>query len=230
MRKEVIGNATLYLGDCREIMPQIKADMVLTDPPFSARTHEGARGGAGETVLVDFAAFSEEQFLDVSRQLLELVPRWVIMFCDWRHAAEAEKQGLPVVRCGVWVKSNPMPQMTGDRPGTGWEAVLIMHPPGKKRWNGGGRAAVWNHGTTRYGNFGPSNHPTEKPVGLVKRLLLDFTDEGETIFDPFMGSGSHGVACMDTKRQYIGCEIDSKHFDTACQRILAAQQQLCLAL
>ena len=228
MTEVVIGNATLYLGDCRELIPTIKADVVLSDPPFSAQTHAGARGDQGKTVLIDFDSFSDDDFTQIAETLVNLVPRWCILFCDWLHIAAAKNKGLPVVRFGIWVKTNPIPQMSGDRPSTGWESICIMHAAGKKRWNGRGKPAVWTHGTTRYGNFGPSNHPTEKPVGLIKRLLLDFTDEGETIFDPFMGSGSHGVACMDTKRKYIGCEIDPKHFDTACKRITQAQQQLRL--
>lgn len=147
------------------------------------------------------------------------------MFCDWKFAGKADSAGLPVIRCGCWVKDNPMPQMTGDRPGTGWEAILILHRKGKMRWNGKGSPAVYHHGTSRYGYFGPSNHPTEKPVTLVAKLIHDFTDKQELVLDPFMGSGSTGVAAIQMDRKFIGIEIDPDYFNIACKRIEKAQQQ-----
>jgi len=118
-----------------------------------------------------------------------------------------------------------MPQLTGDRPGTGWEAIAIFHPPGKKRWNGGGASAVWDHGTSRHGYFGPSSHPTEKPLGLVSDIVKKFTDHGETVIDPFMGSGTTGVACARMGRKFIGIEIEERYFDIACKRVEDAQRQ-----
>jgi site-specific DNA-methyltransferase (adenine-specific) len=222
----IIGNATLYCGDCLEILPTLKdIDAVVSDPPYAEKTHQGAVGGKGKTKLVTFPSISTEYFLDMSAKLCDLAQRWVVLFCDWRHAARAEDAGLPVVRCGCWVKLNPIPQMTGDRPSTGWEALLIMHRRGKKRWNGRGKPAVYHHGTSRYGNFGPSNHPTEKPVSLCAQLVEDFSDTGECILDPYMGSGSTGVACVTTGRKFIGIEIDPDYFEIACRRIEAAQRQ-----
>jgi len=118
-----------------------------------------------------------------------------------------------------------MPQLTGDRPGTGWEAIAIFHPQGKKRWNGKGQPATWIHGTTRYGYFGPSNHPTEKPLGLVKTLMIQFSDKNETVLDPFMGSGTTGVAAHALGRRFIGIEIDPEYFKIAVARITHATAQ-----
>lgn len=223
----IIGNATLYCGDCLGILPRLTGiDAVITDPPYTKRTHQGARGGEGYTRLVPFPPFSNEQFTSVCRLLVDVAQRWVVMFCDWRHAAQAEDAGLPVIRCGVWVKDNPMPQMSRDRPSTGWEAILMMHgDKKKKRWNGATKSSVYQHGTSRYGYFGPSNHPTEKPVTLVSRLVADFTDEGELILDPFMGAGSTGMAAIQMKRKFIGIEIDPDYFAIACARIEKAQRQ-----
>lgn len=219
-RKEVIGNATLYLGDCLEILPTLpKVDAVITDPPYGERTHAGARTGAsGKAVLIDFKALPDNEFLPLCRNLVNKSNRWVLMTCEWRHAAQLESDGL-LVRLGVWIKRNGAPQFTGDRPGTGWEAVACLHRPGKKRWNGGGHHAVWDIPKV------DGDHPTGKPIALLNKWVGQFTDEHETILDPFMGSGTTGVACMNLGRKFIGVEIEPKYFDIACERITNAQRQ-----
>ncbi len=220
-----IGRATLYLGDCREILPGLSADVCLTDPPYSGVSHKGARGkGAttgGKHVLVDFEPISVTEFGVMVRCICAVTTRWTVMTCDWRHAFSADDQRLPVIRVGVWTKADPAPQFSGDRPGTGWEPVLILHRPGMKRWNGGGKPAVWH--TQIVKNNGV--HPTQKPLLLLTHWVLQFSDEGETILDPFMGSGTTGVAAVQMGRKFIGIERDEKYFDIACRRIEDAQRQ-----
>lgn len=220
--KREIGNATLYLGDCLEILPTLpKVDHVITDPPYGARTHEGARTGAiGGEALIDFACIDDETFMRACAASLAVARRWVLMTCEWRHAARFEDSGLPLIRLGVWVKPNGAPQFTGDRPGTGWEAVAILHNPGKKRWNGGGSHAVWNFPKTE------GLHPTIKPQPLLRKWMQQFTDAGETVLDPFCGSGSTGEAAMATGRKFIGIEIEPKYYEIACKRIEDAQRQV----
>ena len=231
---------TLYQGDCLEVLkdlPSGSVDCVITDPPYSEKTHRGARTTTGTmrpgalrgnpglvANKLDFA-FAE---VDLLRDVLQLArpKRWVVMTLDWRHCLpleEAPPDGLEFVRFGIWDKPRYCPQFTGDRPATGWEAIAILHPPGKKRWNGGGKRAVWvasnEHG---------SPHPAAKPLKLILQLIRDFTDPGETILDPFMGSGTTGVACVQTGRNFIGIEIDPGYFAIAERRIAEAQQQLTL--
>jgi site-specific DNA-methyltransferase (adenine-specific) len=141
------------------------------------------------------------------------------MTCEWRHAAKLEESGLPLVRLGVWVKPNGAPQFTGDRPGTGWEAVAILHRPGKKHWNGGGHHAVWMVPKIE------GEHPTQKPQKLINEWVRLFSDAGETIFDPYMGSGTTGVACLKLDRKFVGCEVRPDYFEIACRRIEQAYQQ-----
>jgi site-specific DNA-methyltransferase (adenine-specific) len=144
---------------------------------------------------------------------------------EWRHAAAISIAGLPLVRLGVWIKPNSAPQLTGDRPATGWEAVAIFHRPGKKRWNGGGSRAVWT-----INRVDAVLHPTEKPIKLMVRFVTLFSQESETILDPFMGSGTTGVACIQTERQFIGIEKEEKYFDIACDRIQRAWDLKCSEL
>jgi site-specific DNA-methyltransferase (adenine-specific) len=129
-----------------------------------------------------------------------------------------------LVRLGIWRKPDGSPQFTGDRPGMGWEAIAICHRPGRKRWNGGGRHAVWEYpkGNNRTG------HPTEKPLRLFADLVRLFTDEGETVCDPYMGSGTTGVACVRHGRRFVGIEIDPRFYAIAEKRITAAQQEFSL--
>ena len=120
------------------------------------------------------------------------------------------------MRFGVWIKTNPMPQISADRPSQGWEGIVYMHSTSgkKKRWNGGGQ----------HGNYiGPvitdGAHPTGKPVPLFTGFVERFTDRGDIILDPFMGSGTTGVAAIQMGRKFIGIEREPKYFDIACKRI-----------
>lgn len=217
---------TLYLGDCREILPTLEpVDVVLTDPPYSDRTHEGARSGntkggtvrAGSQALgIDFDPTTPEGLRAVFGAC---VPRrWLVSFLDYRMVPALEDDppaGLRGVRMGIWVKPNGAPQFTGDRPGQGWEAIWIAHREGagRMKWNGGGHHAVWTEPVER----GP--HPTMKPLPLVKRLVELFSDEGETILDPFAGSGTTLVAARDMGRKAIGIEIDEKYAEVIAKRL-----------
>lgn len=221
MHKVEIGLATLYLGDCAEILPVLTGiDAVITDPPYAEKTHKGARTGGGNEILIDFESLTSKQFLEMAKKCVEISNKWVVMTCDWMHTAELAKE-MPeeFIRAGVWVKPNGMPQYTGDRPAMGWESVAILHKKGKKQWNGGGRHAVWNvpkvHG----------NHPTEKPLALVESFLDLFTNRHDMVLDPFMGSGTTGVAAVQMGRKFIGIERELKYFETACNRLEQAQAQ-----
>jgi len=210
------GTVRLICGDCLEVLPTLgKMDVCITDPPYGQKTHEGARTGSGEgggEILIDFASISDEVFIDVCKAIVGFCNRWVVMTCEWQHAIRLEELGF-LVRLGVWVKPNPTPQFTGDRPGTGWEAVAICHRKGRKRWNGGGHCAVWTC------NKISGQHPTQKPLPLVTKWVELFSDYSETIFDPFMGSGTTGVACVRTGRKFIGIEREPKYFEIAKRRI-----------
>ncbi len=216
----------LYHGDCLEILPQLPegcVDAVVTDPPYGAgETHANhlskvtLRNGEPAGQALGFAGWSSEELVEHAGSWVRLAARWVVFSCEWQHAHLLRKAGL-LVRLGIWRKPDGAPQFTGDRPGMGWEAVAICHKPGRKRWNGGGHHAFWN--VPKYGCTG---HPTEKPIRLVQSWVRDFTDCRELILDPFMGSGTTGVACVNLGREFIGIEIDKGYFNTAVKRISEA--------
>lgn len=218
---ERIGPHRLYLGDCAALMPLIgNVDVTITDPPYGAVTHAGARSSKSlDATTIDFGCIDQKAAVKLCSQLVAISSRWVVMTCEWRHAASFEDAGLPLVRLGIWVKPNGAPQFTGDRPGTGWEAVAILHRVGRKRWNGGGSHGVWHCPIAQ------GEHPTQKPLRLVAGWVQAFSETGETILDPFMGSGTTGVACAKLGRNFIGIEQDERYFELACRRVEEAHRQ-----
>jgi DNA modification methylase len=222
MHTQCIGDATLLLGDAFEILPALDpVDVIITDPPYGPKTHAGAftlKTGR-PAPLVDFDSITEEQFTAFCSHAVVLARRWVILSCEWRYMVGLEKAGLPLVRFGIWHKPNGKPNFFGDGPGTGWEAIAILHRKGKKRWNGGGHHAVW------VCNVEQGEHPTQKPLPLLLDWVCKFTEPGETVLDPFMGSGTTGVACTKLGCKFIGIEQRPDYFELACQRIEDAHRQ-----
>lgn len=224
MNPVVIGDATLYCGDCMEILPQIgKVDAVITDPPYSENTHKMAKTnrGAGHGVsLITFAALSGERFDAVMAACLNASRGWVVATCDYKHAARFY-DAPQFVRLGAWVKPNPMPQISADRPGQGFETVLILHSGDTaKQWNRGGGAGVWT-----FPVHTDALVPTQKPFGLISSFVADFTQPEQTILDPFMGSGTTGAAAIHLGRGFVGVEASPAHFEIACKRIEQAYAQ-----
>lgn len=213
---------TLYCGDSAALLPALaesgrSAGMVLTDPPYHDITHAGARTATARTPLVTFASIAVADLRSTLSSCTALCPSWVVLFCDWRHAADLESSppaGLRYVRSGVWIKPDAAPQFTGDRPGTGWESVAVLHSiGGRMRWNGGGRHAVWTHSVCR------GEHPTQKPEALCGHLIRLFSNAGDTVLDPFCGSGSVLRAAKDNGRRAIGIEIDERWCKLAARRL-----------
>jgi len=220
----------IYCGSAFDVLPQLMdegvvADVALTDPPYMEQTHAGARTSERTKAcskspkkLVGFASMTAETLSQAFKLAAAVCDRWFVSFVDY-HAVpllEAEPpKGLRFVRFGVWVKHDAAPQFSGDRPGMGWEAVAVMHKAGSAmEWNGGGHHAVWSCPVQR-----GSKHPTEKPIRLLKEMIRQFTEPGDLILDPFMGSGSVLRAAKDLGRRAIGIEIDPEWCKVAKRRM-----------
>ncbi len=222
MERKEIGEATLLLGAAFDILPMLApVDVIITDPPYGRQTHQSARTAVNgrPAPLLDFDSISEKEFIAFCSHAVALARRWVVMSCEWRYVASLERAGLPLVRFGIWHKLDSAPQFTGDRPGMGWEAVAMLHREGRKCWNGGGHPAVWVYSVER------GEHPTQKPLPLICDWVLKFTNPGETVLDPFMGSGTTGVACARLGCNFIGIEKRPDYFELACSRIAEAHAQ-----
>ena len=213
---------TLHLGYAQEVMAGIDSvDHVITDPPYSTATHAGARTrttGAKSNMLVDFDEWTDAQLFATFDRLGQICQGWVVATMDWKHVtriSENPPAGLKFARFGVWVKPNSTPQLTGDRPAQGWEAVACLHSDGKRMaWNGGGKRGVWTHNT-----INATDHPTAKPLPLLNDFVTMFTNPGETILDPFAGSGTTLVSAKSLGRKAIGIEYNERHCETIAKRL-----------
>lgn len=222
--------ATIYLGDCRDVFAQIgPVDHVVTDPPYDLSTHLNAtqRGANGrlsnDPIPLPFDSASP---CDIVPPLLAASKRWTVAFCSLEMlGGYRDASGEAWVRAGFWRRPDGSPQFTGDRPGQPGEGIAIMHRPqsagrtGRTRWNGGGRHAYYEVMTVK----GASRvHPTQKPEALMAAILEDFTDPGDLILDPYMGSGTTLVAAARLGRRVIGIERSEEYCQLAVRRLAQA--------
>lgn len=229
---------TLYFGDAREILPGLEWDGVLCDPPYSEHVHRmiGHFAGrvpgknAGRPELrdpIEYGCITDEVMDAVAIQFAR-TKRWVGVFSDvesthlWRAALV--KAGLRYCRTGSWIKTTHLPQMTGDRPAPGYESITLCHGgEGRMRWNGGGKAGVW-----AFPSQSGSLVTGQKPEPLMRALVRDFTDEGETVLDPFAGSGSTLVAAYQLGRKAIGIEMREEACEIIAKRLEHEMSQMSL--
>ena len=217
-RRVEIGNAGLYEGDCLDILPTLgKVDAVVTDPPYgmnytgTAQTAQAGMKNSARRVVTpivnDDHHFNADKFLS-----LIAADSVLIWGGDWFY------DSLPAN--GSWIIWDKRASEASDTtPGAPFEVCwsrerrarrFIRHP-----WGG-----YFNKETTEADRW----HPTQKPIGVMERCL-GFLPDAHTILDPFMGSGTTGVACAKLGRRFIGIEIEPKYFDVACRRIEQAYAQ-----
>lgn len=231
----IIGNATLFNADCRDILPTLgKVDAVITDPPYEAVMQSkwgvlSKQAPSSHVRYEDLGFAAIDHMRDaVAEAVASVCQGWGIFFCmaegvrAWRDAIEAT--GAKYKRAMVWVKPDAMPQFNGQGPSVGHEMLVsAWYGKGHSKWNGGGRPGTF---TFVKNTPGGSDHPTQKPLPLISELVSLFSFPEDLVCDPFMGSGTTAVACAKLGRKFIGIEIDPKYFDIACRRIEAAYKQL----
>jgi DNA modification methylase len=231
--KVEIGNATLYLGDCMDVLPTLpKVDAVITDPPFEAEAHTDMRRSrkaikTGTNDVIDFEPICENVRNGVAEWTAKNNNGWALFFCQVEAASiyrdVFNEHGAKYKRTMVWVKPDSAPQFNGQGPAQGYECISsIWCGNGASRWNGGGKRGVFEYCVTS-GRFG--GHPTEKPMPLMSDLIKLFSWQNNLILDPFMGSGTTGVAAIQLGRKFIGIEREERYFQIACQRIEQAVAQ-----
>ena len=208
--KEIIGDATLYLGDCSEILPTLdKVDAVVTDPPYGIGESAGKNKSRGNLALAKDYGNDDWDISPISDDLMKSVVgagRNAIVFGGNYYAMPPSKCWL------IWDKEN-----TGDFADAELAWTNLNKAVRLKRY-------MWN-GMLRANKEPRGDHPTQKPVGIMEWCISHLPDGTETVLDPFMGSGTTGVACMNLQRKFIGIEREQKYFDIACKRIEQAQKQ-----
>jgi len=207
-----IGDAVLYCGDCMEVMQTLgRVDAVVTDPPYGIKENAhrvASRGKLAKTT--DYGSFDWDKE-PASREQIN----GIIHVCDEAVIFGGNYFHLPPARCWlIWDKENGGNDFADAE--MAWTNIngsvrLIRH-----MWNGMLRASE-----SKYQRV----HPTQKPVVVMEWVISKFKKTPKTILDPFMGSGTTGVACANLGLGFIGIELERKYFDIACERIKAAQSQ-----
>ena len=229
----IIGNATLYLGNCLEIMPTLgMVDHIFADPPYEKRLHDAKsheadlrKDGGPNLQAIDFDCIDPIR-VEFVRLSSTMCAGWFLAFCTSEGIAKwADEINLSTIkykRACHWIKPDSTPQLNGQCPAQGAEHFVVAWAgSGHSKWNAGGKRGVYTHLVNNPDRTGL--HPTEKPVSLMAELLADFTNEGQAILDPFMGSGTTGVAAVKLGRKFIGIEQKPEYFELACARLAAAQ-------
>jgi DNA modification methylase len=235
LKTEVIGNATLHLADCAEVISLVKADLLLTDPPYGigeSSKRNASRGKPfGSRVDGKNTKGTYVPYVDYGFYWWDQSPPSVEQIAACIAAAKhsilwgGNYFGLPAAsKWLVWDKEN-----SGDFADC---ELAWTNLPGAVRifrhmWNGMLRASERNT---------PRVHPTQKPVALMDWCInqADYktSKDGtvaigsvQSVFDPFMGSGTTGVACANMGKSFVGVEREPRYFEIACDRIKAAQAQ-----
>jgi len=227
---ETIGDATLYLGDCLEILPTLdKVDAVVTDPPYELSDAGPGKSHYGMSLhKFDSVAYKDiVNGFDMDRLfgLAELIcdPFNMFCFCSNKQISkimgyhEAKQRSTNLL---VWHKTNSAPFANGVWRG---DAEFCIHAKDKGAYFEGN--AKTKEKVTSHPTVSDDRHPTVKPLPLVEKYIKIGSDSCQTILDPFMGSGTTGVACANLGRKFIGIEIEERYFQIACERITAAQAQ-----
>lgn len=214
---------TLLHGDCLELMKNIpdgSVDLVLTDPPYGINYQSNYRTKKFQKIKNDNSV--NPIFLDECNRILKddgaiyCFTRWDV-FSEWM---EQFKKIFKVKNCIVWFKRGGG---LGDlKKGYIYNHEFIIYCPQKNhRLRGKRRNDVFEFSKVSSTQY---IHPTQKPIDLLCEILNRSSDVGSVVLDCFMGSGSTGVACVNTGRKFIGMELDKGYFDVAVNRIAEAQK------
>ena len=236
LKDVTIGNCRLILGDALALMPGLgPVDHIISDPPYEQSLHDAKNSlkrrirndGGVDLRGLDFVGIDaiRSEFTDMAAGMCK---GWFIAFCTIegvaRWADAINPSPMKYKRACIWVKPDSTPQLNGQGPAQGAECfVTAWAGEGRAKWNAGGKRGIYRHMTNPPDRHG--GHPTEKPWRLMSEIITDFTNPGDVILDPFMGSGTTLVAAARNGRGGVGIEISPAYFDIAFQRVEDAYRQ-----
>ena len=211
------GDVKLYLGDCFEILPELEpgsVDAVVTDPPYGTGAWKRSEPGAGG----DCSA-------------VHLREEWDVWNDEWMNLTDAPTVGMftpqarlpqSMVRLFIWNKPDPRPRFAGQ-PAYAFEPFAIVR--GSVR-NCGGIDTITASSPRMHRDHDANGHPHQKPLAVLCWAVSLCSNENEFVLDPFMGSGTTGVAAVRMGRKFIGVEISEEYFKIAVRRIKEEQNTL----
>ena len=220
-------NIELKQGDCLELMKDIpdgSVDLVLTDPPDEiATTGAGIYKQADKQYVKELNGmkdgFSEEVLDELCRVMKKIN---IYFFCSQKQIIPLLDYFVKKKKCNwnilSWHKTNPIPAC-GNKYLTDTEFILFFREKGVKVYGSFDTKRTWYATPLNQSDKKKYGHPTVKPLSILENLVVNSSQEGEVVLDCFMGSGSTGVACVNTNRNFIGIELDENYFKIAKERI-----------
>lgn len=230
----------LYKGDCVEVMkslPSNSIDLIVTDPPYKLTSRGGsgtmsgywAEDKAMKGLVFDSNDTDIEDYIDGFYRILKDGTHCYIMCnqLNLPHFLEViGKSEFKYIKCLIWDKCN---KICGRYYMNCFEYIIMLRKGGERTINDCGMPDILRVPNIKtLDKEGKNIHDSEKPIRLMQILIEQSTNEGEVVFEPFMGSGTTGIASVQSKRNFIGVEIDDKYFGLAEKRINNATQTLTL--
>jgi site-specific DNA-methyltransferase (adenine-specific) len=242
VRVEHIGNATLYLGDCLTILPSLKADVVITSPPYNTLAPNAKPSGLHAERKTGRNAWMDKQSGYFDQRTEEEYQAWqqqVLAACllsaplVWINHKTRYRDGHGIHPL-TFYKAPLFAEVVWDR-GISMALNCGRYAPSHEYWFGFGKPAFWDdtlNAKMSVWRVPPGiekdstvDHPCPYPPKLVEPLIQSSAHASATVLDPFMGSGSTGIACHRLGRKFVGIELEPRFFDMACERIENAQRQ-----
>jgi site-specific DNA-methyltransferase (adenine-specific) len=216
-----IGNAVLYLGDCLEILPTLKADAIITDPPYSERTHKvqcvGEQRDGLERRALDYAAWTAAKVDAFIERAVVACNGWIACMCDDVLAPAYDAS----LRCRGRYVFAPLPyfapgsrvRLSGDGPSSWTIWMVVARTKAQHKWG------TLPGGYLRQPGWDAPEKQGGKPVKLMAEIVGDYSREGQIVCDPCMGRATTAIAALTLGRQFIGIEQDPEEFERACARL-----------
>ena len=222
----------LICGDCIEKMKQIPSesiDLIVTDPPYLIKYKTGHRKDKNHDFCSEILNDDNEQLIiDYIKECYRILKNntAMYMFCNCDRVdffkQQLELNGFKVKNMIIWVKNNWTAGDLKAQFGKQYEIIFLVNK-GRKLFNGKRITDVWEFDRV---SGKKQIHQNQKPIDLLEQCILKHSDENEIVFDGFMGSGSTGIACLNTNRKFIGIELDEKYFNMAKERIENHEKEL----
>jgi site-specific DNA-methyltransferase (adenine-specific) len=221
------GVVSLYLGDCFDILPKLDVrGTIVTDPPYSSRTHDGhdasANGHLGEgkdnasRSTLGYSHWTSDHVKRFVAMTNKVCDGWMVCFTDHTLAPdwcqEMESIGRYVFAPLPWYCTGLSVRLSGDGPSS-WTAWIVVSRTAKE--------LKWGTLPGGYTQHGHREHMGGKPVELMAAIVSDYTRTGSTVIDPCMGSASTGLAAIQCGCKFIGIEQDEQYIDTAVRLLRA---------